>query len=202
MHTRRLAVLAGLTAVGVLATGCRDDSAADSVGSSSPSEARSPAPDASEELDSDLGKTLTMGESSRVTYQPDPKRSFHLEITPKSVRKGAQADLDEVSLTAKERSMQPYYVTVDFTNIDERTAEDPLFYSPVRVRDGRGEDAQKVLSLEGNVKQCTIPLLEDLPARQTATACQVFLLPKGESPSVIHYRANPAKDPVFWTIDD
>ncbi|MDW6061418.1 hypothetical protein SAZ11_29610 [Streptomyces sp. FXJ1.4098] len=198
--TRNRTAVAALCAAGfaLVATGCNDNLAQDGGSTETPSKAPAkPSASASKALDSDAGKTLALGESTPITYKRSDKTGT-LRITAKSVVKGAQSDLDKVALKAEERELQPYYVTMSFKNIGKDSIHYPFLISPTNLRDSRGEDGKSLVTLDGDVTKCPGEDPDDFNANDTATLCKVFLLPSGETPSVVSYTGDFDKEPVFW----
>ncbi|MDT0545651.1 MULTISPECIES: hypothetical protein [Streptomyces] len=196
--TRNRTAAAVLCAAGfaLLATGCNDNLAQDG-GDDTPTKTPKPSATASKALDSDAGKTLALGETTPITYKRSDKTGV-LNIAAKSVVKGSQSDLDKVALNAEERKLQPYYVTVSFKNIGKDAIEYPFLNTPTHLRDSRGEEGKSLLTLGGDVAKCPGEDPDDFKAGDTATLCKVFLLPSGETPSVVSYTGDFDKEPVFW----
>ncbi|ADI08365.1 hypothetical protein SBI_05245 [Streptomyces bingchenggensis BCW-1] len=198
--TRNRTAVAVLCAAGfaLVATGCNDNLAQDGGSTEAPSKApKKPSASASKAVDSDAGKTLALGESTPITYKRSDKTGT-LRIAAKSVVKGAQSDLDKVALNAEERKLQPYYVTMSFENIGKNSIHYPFLNTPTHLRDSRGEEAKSLITLGGDVTKCPGEDPDDFNANDTATLCKVFLLPSGETPSVVSYTGDFDKEPVFW----
>ncbi|MDX3227094.1 hypothetical protein [Streptomyces sp. ME19-01-6] len=201
--TRNRTAVAVLCAAGfaLVATGCNDNLAQDG-GSETPSKApKKPSASASKAVDSDAGKTLALGETTPITYKRSDKTGT-LRIAAKSVVKGAQSDLDKVALKAEERKLQPYYVTMSFENIGKNSIKYPFLSSPTNLRDSRGEDGKSLITLDGDVAKCPGEDPDDFNKGNTATLCKVFLLPSGETPSVVSYTGDFDKEPVFWKVGE
>ncbi|WP_431043132.1 hypothetical protein ACQUSR_15400 [Streptomyces sp. P1-3] len=194
---RSAAAVVFATGFALLGTACDEDAATGGAGTGE-TPGKKPKPSASRKVDGDAGKTLALGETTALTYKRGSDRSITMEVTAKSVTKGSQSDLDAVKMDAAERSMQPYYVTFDFKNIGENGLEYPSLTVPARLRDGRGEESKQVITLGDDVKPCPAGDLEEFAPKATATQCAVFLLPKGEKPSVVAYTGDYDKEPVFW----
>ncbi|OEU95764.1 hypothetical protein [Streptomyces oceani] len=203
-----------LAALAVSAVGCKDDGAAPKdKGSHKPSEGSTSSPDSSgkpegsgkpdssakpggQDVDADLGRTLKLGESTTVDYKRAGNRTGTLRLTARSVQKGSQQDLGEAELETEQRSMQPYYVTVRYENVGDTTIS--AYDTPTGLRDSRGEEADPVVTVAGEVSECPKVEEYELVAGATHTNCKVFLLPKGESPSVVKYTGDFDKEPVYW----
>lgn len=194
MH-RSAAALVFVTGFALLGTACNENNA-QGGGSETPS--KKPSPTASKPVDGDAGKTLELGEETRVTYKRGTDRTTTLDITARSVDQGSQADLGAVKLDATERAMQPYYVTFDFENTGQDTLDYAFLTSSAKLRDSRGEDGKTAITVGDEVKNCPAGSVDSFAPGTRSTQCAVFLLPKGEKPSVIVYTADYDKEPVFW----
>ncbi|MFC0601821.1 hypothetical protein [Streptomyces palmae] len=198
---RSAAALALVTGFALLGTACNNDPVADggdspSGGAQTPS--KKPEPTADRKLDADAGKTLELGGTTALTYKRGSNSAITMEVTAKSVRKGAQSDLDKVRLDAEERSLQPYYVSFDFKNIGKSSLEYPSLTIPSRLRDSRGEEGKTAITVRDDVKACPANDVNTFAPGDSISQCAVFLLPKGEEPSVVLYRGDYDKEPVFW----
>ncbi|RDG35103.1 hypothetical protein [Streptomyces corynorhini] len=195
--TRTGAALLCATGLVLLATGCDDDDAAVGGDSTPPPSSARPSAGGDKAVDAEAGKTLPLGQTTRLTYVRSDKK-LTLEATAKSVRKGSQDDLSEVRLDAKERALQPYYVTMSFKNIGDTTVAYPYLNTPTSLRDSRGESGKTLITIGGEVEGCPAKDPDDFPKGATATLCQVVLLPKDETPSVVVYQSDFDKDPFYW----
>ncbi|MEV7089498.1 hypothetical protein AB0O07_27010 [Streptomyces sp. NPDC093085] len=212
---RSAAALLCATSLVLLATGCReDDMGPDAAASGQPTADASadasadPAGDGGDggsggngggsgQADADLGKTLALGDSTVLTYKRSNKE-LELQVTTKSVKKGSQSDLDNLKLDAKERELQPYYVTVDFKNVGKKTADYPFLTTPVGLRDARGEQGKTLITIGGEIAGCEGKDPDHFAPDDTSTQCKVFLLPKDQDPSVVLYNGDFDKEPVYW----
>lgn len=204
MRHRTTAAVLAATGLALLATGCRDDladgggngndpSAKPSASASKPSDKPVDKP-----VDSDIDKTLPLGEATRIGYQRGSDPRIVLQLAATSVKKGEEGDLDTVRLDASERAMQPYYVTMDFRNDGDKTLQYPFLSTPVHLRDSRGEESKHLITIEDDVPACADHAPKTFPTGAKATVCTVFLLPKGEKPSVVTYTGDYEKGSVFW----
>ncbi|KUJ70269.1 hypothetical protein ACZ90_05070 [Streptomyces albus subsp. albus] len=198
---RSAAALVFVTGFALLGTACNNDPVADNGGAGTggtQTPSKKPEPTADRKLDADAGKTLPLGGTTALTYQRDSHTNITMEVTAKSVRKGSQADLDKVRLTAEERALQPYYVTFDFKNIGTSSLEYPSLTIPSRLRDSRGEEGKTAITVRDDVKPCPANDVDAFAPGDSVSQCAVFLLPKDEKPSVVLYRGDYDKEPVFW----
>lgn len=212
MRIRPVATLVSVVALAAFATACEDPGTEDAT--SKPPTTEQPDADtppqepeqeedeavdegADKEVDSELGKTLTLGESTPVTHTSGSTKST-LEVAAKSVKQGKLSDLEKVRLDGAEREMQPYYVTVDFKNVDGDNPKPNTLMTSVELRDDRGEKAKTVFTMEDDVPDCVNERPDNLANGATLTTCRVFLVAEGETPKVVAYRSDFKREPVFW----
>lgn len=213
---RRRTAAALLCAAGLAlsATACNEDLAQDGGSSQSPAKDQQPSASASKgtdqggkgeeggkdgdkAVDGDAGKTLPLGQPTALTYRRANKTAT-LEIAAKSVRKGTQADLANLTLDAKAKTLQPYYVTMTFKNIGDKSLHYPFLNTPTSVRDGQGNQGKVLITPDDAVASCPGKDPDDFAAGAKTTLCKIFLLPKSETPSVVLYTGDFDKDPVYW----
>lgn len=204
MRIRPAAALASIAALAAFATACEDpgaaqDPAAKPPATEQPEESKEPEPE--KEVDGDTGKTLELGDSTLVTHVSGSANTT-LEVASKSVKKGSLSDLEKVRLDGKEREMQPYYVTVDFKNVDGDNPRVSSLQTSLELRDSRGEKGKRVFTMEDDVAECVNELPETLAKGDTLTTCRVYLLAKDEAPKVVAYRSDFKKEPVFWKTEE
>lgn len=224
MRIRPIATLVSVVALAAFATACEDPGAQDPAGKPPTTEQpdadtppqeperseegtepeqepeqedESVDKDVDKEVDSELGKTLTLGESTPVTHTSGSTKTT-LEVAAKSVKRGKLSDLEKVRLDGAEREMQPYYVTVDFKNVDGDNPKPNTLMTSVELRDDRGEKAKTVFTMEDDVTDCVNERPEDLSKGGTLSTCRVFLVAEGETPKVVAYRSDFKREPVFW----
>ncbi|MCF6524269.1 hypothetical protein [Streptomyces sp. JJ36] len=195
MRPAAAVLLAG--AVVLFGTACEEDY----VPEENPSTDASPSAtaDADKPVDADLGRTLDLGTPTTVSYKRAGDRTGTLQLTADSVEKGAMSDLDEVRLDAEQRAKVPYYVTMTFRNVGEKTVAHP--FTPTGLRDARGEEADELVTVDDEVTECVNEGEYELSAGTEQTRCLVFLVAKGQRPSVVTYTADFDKEPVFWKAD-
>jgi hypothetical protein len=201
IRTRAGAALTCAVCVALLATGCDDDAAQDGGGADDGASAKAhPAVSASKAADSDGGKTLALGEATLITYK---RGSDHvrgtLKVTAVSVRKGKRADLGTLKLDAGARALQPYYVTMSFKNVGDRSLHYPFLNTPTGLEDSSGVDDQTLITADDEVKPCPGKDPDDFAKGASTSLCKVFLLPKTEKPTVVTYSTGDnTKKPVHW----
>lgn len=214
MRIRPTVTLVSIAAITGLATACEDPVPSETPPSVSESPSQEDGGDGGDsgggedakpdkEVDSDAGKTLDFGETSPVTYRPGTDKETVLEVTPKSLKKGKISDLDGVKMDAEERETQPYYATVTFKNTGDNELSNPPLLTTIKLRDDRGEDAKYPFTYRDDVPQCANDYPDKLGKDDSTTLCKVFLVEKGEKPSVLTYTSTDyKKEPVFWKIED
>lgn len=205
MRIRPIAALASVAALAAFATACEDPGA----GEDTP--AKPPANDQPKEkpeekepekvIDGDLGKTLKLGDTTLVAHGAGSENKSTMEITTQTVKQGKLSELEDVRLDAKEREMTPYYVTVNYRYVDGSAPQMSSLGITPRLRDGRGEDADRVFTSEDDVKNCVNNRPDKLAKGEDFTACRVFLVAKGEQPAMVAYQSNYREDPVFWKVE-
>ncbi|QKV93934.1 hypothetical protein HUT19_21030 [Streptomyces sp. NA02950] len=222
-RTRRTAA-ALLCAAGLAlgATACNEDTAQDAGSSESPAKDKKPTAPASKgsdtgnnggsgsdqdsggtggtddkAVDADANKTIPLGQKSALTYKRS-KKVATLEVAAQSVAKGSQADLSGLRLESEAKSLQPYYVTMTFKNIGDNSLKYPFLNTPTSLRDGKGNGAKTLITSDDAVKSCPGKDPDDFGPGANATICKIFLLPKGETPSVVYYTGDFDKGPVYW----
>ncbi|MET7762406.1 hypothetical protein ABZS71_10290 [Streptomyces sp. NPDC005393] len=204
MHSRPIRARAGtalvcVLGIALLTSGCEDDDTA--------SARRQPAVQADRAdragggaADSDGGKTLPLGEATSITYK---RGSDHLRgtlrVTAVSIRKGTRAELTQAGSHSDARTTHPYYVTMTFENTGDSSLHYPFLNTPTGLEDTSGVDAQPLITADDGVKPCRGKDPDDFAAGASATLCKVFLVPKGERPSVVTYSTgDDTKRPVRW----
>ncbi|MET7937008.1 hypothetical protein [Streptomyces sp. NPDC005322] len=151
--------------------------------------------------DSDGGRTLALGEPTSITYK---RGSDHLRgtlrVTAVSIRKGTRAELKRAGARYDARTTHPYYVTMTFENTGGSPLHYPFLNTPTGLEDTSGTDAQPLITADDGVKPCRGVDPDDFASGASATLCKVFLVPKGERPSVVTYSTgDDTRRPVRWT---
>lgn len=215
MRIRPVATLVSIAALAAFGTACEDpggsdDSASKPPATEQPDSNPSEEPEKSEDreqpekpekdVDGDLGKTLDLGESTLVAHTSRSTEST-LEVTTKTVKQGKLSDLETVRLDSAERDMQPYYVTVDFKNVDGAKPRTSTLQTSIELRDNRGEKAKSIFTMDDDVTDCVNQRPDSLAKGDTLTTCRVYLVAKGEEPKVVAYRSDFKKEPVFWKAE-
>ncbi|WP_431774333.1 hypothetical protein [Streptomyces cucumeris] len=217
-RTRRTAA-ALLCAAGLAlgATACNEDAAQDTGSSESPAaKDKKPADPAGKGqdtggagndqgsggsggkgVDADANKTIPLGQKSALTYKRS-KKVATLEVTARSVAKGSQSDLSGLRLESDAKALQPYYVTMAFKNIGDKSLKYPFLNTPTNVRDSKGNPAKTLITSDDAVQSCPSKDPDTFAPGDDATICKIFLLPKGEAPSLVSYTGDFDKGPVYW----
>ncbi|MCK1797560.1 hypothetical protein MTQ01_16305 [Streptomyces sp. XM4193] len=217
MRIRPIAALVSVAAVAALSTACEDpgaeaDTPAKPPASDQPEQPDQPEkseepeqPEASEtpekEVDADLGKTLKLGETTLVTHDSGTSKTT-MEVTTRTVVKGDVADLEDVRLDGKEREMVPYYVTVNYRYVDGDAPRVPSLGVTPKLRDGRGEEADRIFTTDDDVAQCVNNRPQQLAKGEDFTSCRVFLVGKSEKAANVAYQSNFREQPVVWKVED
>jgi hypothetical protein len=206
-----LAVLA--TASALVLAGCSSDSGAEAEQSTStsPSASGSPAAVASPSASStvpvperaavtDQGSKLAYGDTATVIYEPAQGQGTVLQLTVKSVRKGAVADFKGFILddTYKQKASY-YYATVQVKNMGEGDVGGvgvPLW----------GVNAANTLlpavNFTTSFKKCPSKALPAKFAKNAkVTTCLVYLSPDRGTLDAVSYRPSQEFNPITWTGD-
>ncbi|MES4902440.1 MULTISPECIES: hypothetical protein [unclassified Streptomyces] len=193
----RIAALACAAGLALLATGCEDGAASGKAG-----RGRGPAASADGAVNGDGGGALALGKATAITYKggSDNVRGT-LKVAAESVVKGSRADLPKASLQGADRKLQPYYVTMTFTNIGDASIHYPFLNTPTSLEDSAGASQEVLISEDDGVKRCPGEDPDDFGAGDTATLCKVFLLPKGATPATVTYATGDGTErPATWKV--
>lgn len=125
-----------------------------------------------------------------------------MEVTTRTVVKGEVAELEDVRLDGKEREMVPYYVTVNYRYVDGEAPRVPSLGVTPKLRDGRGEEADRIFTTDDDVAQCVNSRPQQLAKGEDFTSCRVFLVGKSEKAANVAYQSNFREDPVVWKVED
>jgi len=205
--TRPVAALACI-AVAALATGCQDDvkpapskpgkhGQSDEGGGKSGGSGGGSHASPHTVPNADAGKTLPLGQPTRVRYKRPGKATGLLDVAASKVRKGSRSDMKDANLSPKELAKQPYYVTMTYRNAGKKSVTFPD--TPVGVQAAGGGKVTKVITAGDDVKPCpaAVDSTEVRPGKKRSN-CTVFLLPAGKSPKSVWFRMDFDKQPVFW----
>ncbi|MFD3555944.1 hypothetical protein ACFWWA_28185 [Streptomyces goshikiensis] len=131
-----------------------------------------------------------------------------IQIAPKSLLPGSKADLARIRLDDDLKDMDPYFLTVEFSNNDKLAMDRPKLADQLSVVGTNGVSATEVMLL--NVPLATAPGLPEhcrkgdpatLPAGGTAEVCVLVMLAKGQEPATVAYSAE-GSDTVLWKVGD
>ena len=204
MRIRPIAALASVAALAAFATACEDPGAGEDTPAKPPaSDQPTEKPEDKEpekEVDGDLGKTLKLGETTLVSHGSSAENKSTMEITTRTVKQGKLTELEDVRLDGKERQMTPYYVTVNYRYVDGVAPHMSSLGITPKLRDGRGEEADRVFTSKDEVKNCVNNRPDKLAKGEDFTSCRVFLVAEGERPTMVAYQNDYRQDPVFWKV--
>ncbi|MFE7312760.1 hypothetical protein ACFU7T_06575 [Streptomyces sp. NPDC057555] len=130
------------------------------------------------------------------------RRTATVLATPKSVRTGSPADLRRFDLSAEQKRLVPYYVTVEYRNTGSYDLLPDLNDSLV-LKGASGAQARKMLLLDiggPGVPQCpeAVPHKMVKPGA-TVTECTIHLLSKGDLPAALTFQGSgDGARPVTW----
>lgn len=143
------------------------------------------------------GTALTFGQGATVVSTPQAGLSSPLSITVKSVKVAPAADLARFGVAAMQPPVTPYYVTVDVKNVGTQNLGGtaiPLYL----------QDAKNVLvnysPLNGSFAACpsqTLP--KPFASGATVSACLVYLLPQGDSATLVSFRPVQTVAGITWS---
>lgn len=131
-----------------------------------------------------------------------------LRVTPKLAR-GAESDLKHVKLDDDLKGQVPYYLTVSYTNNDGRTVDHPAPENDFSITDAKGGEAHSVMTFggwgsgSGLPSACRAHSPDSLKAGGKATACEIFMMPKGHRPAAVTFASgdyNPQTTPYVWKV--
>lgn len=205
MRIRPIAALASVAALAAFATACEDPGASEDTPAKPPaSDQPKEKPEDKEpekEIDSDRGKTLKLGETTVVSHGTGSESRSAMKITTQTVKQGKLSELEDVRLDGKERQMTPYYVTVNYHYVEGAAPRMSSLGITPKLRDGRGEETDRIFTSKDEVKNCVNNRPEKLAKGEDFTSCRVFLVAKGEQPAMVAYQSDYRQDPVFWKVE-
>ena len=146
------------------------------------------------------GDKLSFGDTATVIYEPSEGKGTTLQLTVKSVRKGALADFKGFILDdAYKQKASYYYAAVRAKNVGEGDVGGvgvPLW----------GVNAANTLlpavNFTTSFKPCpTKPLPKKFPKGATLSTCLVYLSPDRGSLDAVSYRPSQEFNPITWTGD-
>ncbi|MFE3631136.1 hypothetical protein [Streptomyces goshikiensis] len=143
-------------------------------------------------------------EARRAVWKERP-----VQITPKSLLAGSRADLAGVRLDDELEGMDPYFLTVEFSNAGELAMDRPNLADALSVVGTNGVAGKGVMMVL-SVPLATAPALPEhcrkgnpatVPAGGTAEVCVLVMLAKGQEPATVAYFAE-GSDTVVWKVGD
>jgi plastocyanin len=149
---------------------------------------------------------LPAGKTAASVWQDSDNHTVPLSVTPKSVRTGDLSDLSQYDLSADDKKLVPYYVTIEYRNAGSYSLY-PDMHESVLLRGASGQEAKALtllnLNLDGSgngISQCpeAVPNKEVQP-QGTVTECTVHMLPKSDYPlTVVFQGKGSGAQPVTW----
>ncbi|MFI9051663.1 hypothetical protein [Streptomyces sp. NPDC053427] len=191
--------MAGAAGVGVfmlLAVGCG--------GASMSGKATPKAPDAVHPA-----KPLPMQTTpQKATWTDSEDTSYPLRIAPTRLARGSDSDLKGVRLDDDLKGKVPYYFTFSYTNTGKGTVNRPSPARNISVNGADGQAAQQVSLFSGNPlatssgmpRECREPGKTTLAPGDSATECEIFMMPKGAQPATVSYK-DDGSDTLLWKVD-
>ncbi|MEU1121007.1 MULTISPECIES: hypothetical protein [unclassified Streptomyces] len=185
---RRITTIAGAGLIALLLAGCGDADPADGHRDDKPKTDRA----------ASAGTPLPLDTAARqAKYTDSDEKAVDLKVAPTSVKRGTTADVAHVHLDDDVKGMVPHYLTVSVTNtgtdtVDAGAAADQF---ALVLADGTRGRTMSFYNSNPLASPGTGPLETcngtkapvKLPPEQTATSCQVVMLPKGAKPSAVSY---------------
>ncbi|MET9293639.1 hypothetical protein [Streptomyces sp. NPDC003077] len=150
----------------------------------------------------DTDGVLPAGKPTDGLWQDSHERTVTIKATPKSVKAGTVADLSHFKLSADEKKLVPYYVTVEYRNTGEHDLY-PDMQDGVELRGAGGQQARKLLLIDiggDGVTQCP----ESVPYKMvkpdaTVVQCSIHMLPKSDRPAVVVFQGKGhGAQPITW----
>ncbi|AKL70993.1 hypothetical protein M444_36820 (plasmid) [Streptomyces sp. Mg1] len=149
-------------------------------------------------------RPLPLGtEARRATWKKRP-----VQITPKGLLSGSRGDLAGIRLDDELKDMDPYFLTVEFSNTGELAMDRPNLADTLSVVGTNGVSGKGVMIV--NMALATAPALPEhcrkgnpatVPAGGTAEVCVLVMLAKGQEPATVAYSAE-GSDTVVWKVGD
>ncbi|MFE1771622.1 hypothetical protein [Streptomyces sp. NPDC059008] len=190
----RIAGAAGVSALMLLAVGC--SGTAGTAKKPGASESVTPA------------KPLPMKATPRqATWTDSDDKAHPLRLTPTRLARGSDSDLSHIRLDDDLQGMVPYYLTFSYTNTAKSTLSQVDPSRNFSVNGANGEAAQRVSLFQSNPlatgsglpPECREGGAAELAAGATSAICQIFMLPKGQSPATVSYK-DDGGDTLIWPV--
>ncbi|MGW7147126.1 hypothetical protein ACWGII_08835 [Streptomyces sp. NPDC054855] len=155
---------------------------------------------------SDRKTTYSLGQESppqKNTMQKYKDSTF--TVTPKKVRTGTKADLEASGLQVDEsdRSKVPVYVSVTLAHKSGKGMAVGDLDDDLMVRTDKGDRARSLIVLMGQVKWPNCPTAnpeKELRTGQSASICNVFLIPRDQNPVAVELAQGFNAMPLEWPV--
>ncbi|WJV46474.1 hypothetical protein [Streptomyces flavofungini] len=156
-------------------------------------------------------KALPVESTARKATWSSRDEAHRLKIAPKRLARGTAADLKDVQLLDDDlKGTVPYYLTVSYTNTGSSALSQPTPQSnfTITLADGTPGKAISLWNSNTLATEPSSPLPDDcdkggpaaLAPGDTATACQLVMVPKGE-PATVAY-TDDGGDTLLWKVGD
>ncbi|WP_234430662.1 hypothetical protein [Streptomyces sp. NRRL F-4489] len=191
---RRMAGAAGASLLMLLAVGCAGASGG------------APKPGASETVRP--AEPLPMESAARAaTWTGTDHKTHPLRLKPTRLALGHPSDLAHIRLDDDLKGMVPYYLTVSYTNTGKETADNLYPERNFTVSGTDGQAGEQVSLFRSNPlatgsglpPECQEAGKAKLAPGETTAVCQIFMLPKGQKPSIVSYK-DDGGDTLLWQI--
>ncbi|MFJ6650991.1 hypothetical protein ACIQPS_35840 [Streptomyces sp. NPDC091290] len=150
--------------------------------------------------------TYRLGEASPPQKQTMQKyKGSTFTVTPTKVKTGTKADLKASGLQLDESdgSRVPVYVTVTLTHNSGKSMAVGDLDDGLVVRTDKDERIRSLIVLVGQAKWPNCPPVDtekQLKAGQSASICNVFLIPQGEKPAAVELTQGFTTAPLEWLV--
>lgn len=153
---------------------------------------------------------LPAGRPANYVWQDSDNHTVPIRVTPKSVRAGSVADLGQYNLSADQKRLVPYYVTIEYRNIGKSELY-PDMHEGVVLRSASGKEVSALtllnLNFDGSgngIEQCPAPVQHHMLQPQgTFTQCTIHMMPKGDAPATLVFTSQvTGAQPVTWRAAD
>ncbi|MBB1256353.1 hypothetical protein H3146_23795 [Streptomyces sp. OF3] len=147
-------------------------------------------------------------EARKATLTDRDKKSHDITVEPKSLRRGAASDLENVRLKDDLKGMQPYYLTVSFTNGGEEPLTRPGLTGKLSLVDAAGVPGKAITLMSGfsstqsgKTPKCSGNDPVGITAGDTVEVCALVMMAKGAAPATVAY-ADDNSDTLLWKAGD
>jgi len=214
VNSRNLAVLGVVATIGLAGCGGDSDEGASEPAASTPppvttteaAETETTADTASEPATSGKatpgGTSLSIGEPATIAYEDsgNPKRKSLIEVTPKTIEKGAIDDFANIDLDPEQKASTPYYATVAVKNIGDGdlSGTDPGSY--IDAVDDRGQRQNEIIFF-GDFDRCPGDDPKQLGPGDSYETCLTYLVPGGgsiEGMEWVFFDEKNSKSDINW----